>query len=35
MAEIFEFLAKLHGEWFGWDSAVAEIFQQIADALPF
>lgn len=33
MDRIFEFLAKLHGEWFGWDSAVAEIFQQIAAAL--
>ena len=33
MKQIFETLAKLHGEWFGWDSAVAELFQQIADAL--
>lgn len=33
MGKIFEILANLHGEWFGWDSAVAEIFQQIADAL--
>ena len=33
MDQIFEILAKLHGEWFGWDSAVAELFQQIANAL--
>lgn len=33
MSDIFQFLANLHGEWFGWDSAVAEFFQEIANAL--
>ena len=32
IANIFQFLADLHTET-GWDSAVGEIFQQIADAL--
>ena len=29
--KIFEILANLHGEWFGWDSAVAEFFQMLAE----
>ena len=34
LADIFQFLADLHTE-LGFDTAVGEIFQQIADALPF
>lgn len=34
MKEIFQFLANIHGEWFGWDSAVAAVFQKIADMIP-
>lgn len=30
---IFDILANMHGEWFGWDSAVAVFFQKIADAI--
>lgn len=33
LADIFEALAKAHGEWFGWDNGVSEVFQKIADAL--
>ena len=32
IAKIFESLAKMHTE-LGWDAAVGEIFQQIANAL--
>ena len=32
LVNIFEFLADLHTE-LGWDAAVGEIFQQIANAL--
>ena len=34
LAEIFQFLADLHTKN-DWDPAVGEIFQQIANALPF
>lgn len=30
---IFDILAKMHGDWFGWDSPVAAVFQKIADAI--
>lgn len=30
---IFDILAKMHGEWFDWDSAVAAFFRKIADAI--
>lgn len=30
---IFDILAKMHGDWFGWDGPVADVFQKIADKI--
>lgn len=33
MDVIFDILAKMHGDWFGWDDSVAAVFKKIAEKI--